>query len=122
MLVIRRRAGQSILIGDNIEIEVIEVTPTRVKLGIVAPKQIGVVRKEIVLTQEANRAAASGVSPERLQDLMRELEGWPPALEGESKCAGGKILSLPSDTVSLGEPAMRLPQSRPAIADMAGDG
>lgn len=62
MLVIRRRAGQSILIGDEIEIEVVEVGPTRVKLGIHAPRGVTVLRKEIVLTREENRLAARSLS------------------------------------------------------------
>jgi carbon storage regulator len=73
MLVIRRRAGQSILIGDDIEIEIIEVAPSRVKIGITAPKEVCVVRKEIRLTSEANRAAARGFSPERFDRLLEQF-------------------------------------------------
>ena len=58
MLVIRRRAGESILIADDVEIEILEITPTRVKLGVKAPKEVPVLRKEVRLTQDRNRAAA----------------------------------------------------------------
>ncbi len=61
MLVIRRRAGESILIADDIEIEVLETTPTRVKLGIKAPKAVAVRRKEVRLTEVQNRAAAEEI-------------------------------------------------------------
>jgi carbon storage regulator len=60
MLVIRRRAGESLLISDNIEIEILELGPTHVKLGIRAPRQIAVWRKEVQVTAEQNRAAALG--------------------------------------------------------------
>lgn len=48
MLVISRRRGQRILIGDGIEIIVTEVHRSSVKLGIRAPRGVGIVRAEIV--------------------------------------------------------------------------
>lgn len=76
MLVIRRRAGEVVLLGDNIEIEILELTHTQVKLGIRAPKQVTVLRKEIQLTGEQNRVAARDVSPAAL-DLL--LDSFKPA-------------------------------------------
>lgn len=61
MLVIRRRAGESLIIAENVEIEVLEVGPTQVKLGIRAPKEILVLRKEIQLIREQNQAASRDV-------------------------------------------------------------
>ncbi len=61
MLVIRRKPGESIVIGDNIEVQVTEITPNRVKLCVAAPKEISVLRKEVHLTREANRAAADAI-------------------------------------------------------------
>ncbi len=58
MLVMRRRAGESFLIGPDIKIEVLEVGPTRVKIGISAPAAMPVVRNEIVLTREENLLAS----------------------------------------------------------------
>lgn len=69
MLVIRRRAGESVLIGGDVEVEVIDIGLTRVKLGITAPKEIVVLRKEVRLTREENLAAARGLAPERLVEL-----------------------------------------------------
>jgi carbon storage regulator len=73
MLVIRRRAGQSLLIGESIEIEIIEVASTKVKLGIRAPKEIPVLRKEIKMTQEENQIAAKGLSSEAFQNLIENF-------------------------------------------------
>jgi carbon storage regulator len=73
MLVIRRRAGQSVLIGDNIEIEVIETGPGKVKLGITAPREILVLRNEIRFTREENVLAAQGVTPEAVHSLLERI-------------------------------------------------
>jgi carbon storage regulator len=69
MLVIRRRPGESVLIGGDVEVEVIDIGLTRVKLGITAPKEIVVLRKEVRLTREENLAAARGLAPEKLVEL-----------------------------------------------------
>ena len=73
MLVIRRRAGESILIAGDIEIEVLETTPARVKLGIRAPKNIEVIRKEIGLIAGANLSAAREVSLDLLSPVLAQL-------------------------------------------------
>jgi carbon storage regulator len=73
MLVIRRRAGESILIAGDIEIEVLETTPTRVKLGIKAPKEVTVLRKEVRLTEDHNRAAAQEIPLSLLTPFVSQL-------------------------------------------------
>lgn len=73
MLLVRRRAGESIRIGEDIEIQITEVTPTRVTLGIVAPREIPVVRSEVRLTREQNRAAAEAPDVDSLTLLARAL-------------------------------------------------
>ncbi len=59
MLVLQRRAGQSIKIGDAIEVVVLEVSGEHVRLGIEAPRDIRVLRHELLeeLTQENRQAA-----------------------------------------------------------------
>jgi carbon storage regulator CsrA len=44
MLIIGRRAGESIFLGEDVEVKIMDITPSRVKLGIVAPKQLGILR------------------------------------------------------------------------------
>ncbi len=73
MLVIRRREGEAVLIGEDVEVEVLEITPARVKLGIRAPEAVQVLRKELKATREQNLAAARGVSDEGLARLLRLL-------------------------------------------------
>jgi len=73
MLVIRRRAGESFLIDGNIEVEILEVGSTQVKLGIVAPKEISILRKEVHTTREQNRTASREISILELTSLADKL-------------------------------------------------
>jgi carbon storage regulator len=82
MLVMRRRAGESVLIGDDIEIEILDVGPTRVKLGIVAPASQTITRKEVILTRSENLTAARNPSPEVIAWLSRKLS---PELSKDSR-------------------------------------
>jgi len=59
MLVVRRRQGESLVIGEDIEVVILEAGPNRVKLGIMAPREVLVFRKELELTRQQNRAAAT---------------------------------------------------------------
>jgi carbon storage regulator len=61
MLVLRRRAGETLLIGDDIEIEILEVGAQGVKIGIRAPREITILRKELRLVEEQNQAAAAAL-------------------------------------------------------------
>lgn len=59
MLVLSRKKGQSIILGDNIEISIIEIQGDQVRIGINAPKTVTVFRKELFLEiQEENKKAA----------------------------------------------------------------
>jgi carbon storage regulator len=73
MLIVRRRAGDSLIIADMIEIEIIEIGPTRVKLGIKAPQHVTVVRGEVRLTEAENVAAAGSMTKERVDGLLEEI-------------------------------------------------
>jgi len=72
MLVIRRRPGESIVLGEDIEIEVLDASASQVKLGIRAPRSVAVVRKEILLVGEQNRAA-SRLSAAEVEKLLSAL-------------------------------------------------
>jgi carbon storage regulator len=47
LLILARKNNESIIIGDDIEVSIVDITPTTVKLGIKAPSSIPVHRKEI---------------------------------------------------------------------------
>lgn len=78
MLVIRRRAGESFFIGENVEVEVLEIAASQVKIGIRAPREVTVLRKEIYLTAEQNRSALN-VPQTAMDSLMRHFRGIKPA-------------------------------------------
>jgi carbon storage regulator len=79
MLIIRRRPGQSILVGEDVEIQIIEIGPTRVKLGITAPDRVTVTRKEVKLIREQNLDASRGAAPDAISALIERLR--PPFLQ-----------------------------------------
>lgn len=58
MLIIRRKPHESVLIGQDVEICILDSSAGKVTLGIVAPRQVRVLRKEIQETFDQNRAAA----------------------------------------------------------------
>jgi carbon storage regulator len=73
MLVMRRRAGESFQIGPDIEVEILEITPARVKIGVIAPSTFTITRKEIVLTREENLTASRPAPPETIAWLTDRL-------------------------------------------------
>ncbi len=73
MLVMRRRAGESILIGEDIEIQIIHIGESRIKLGISAPKSIAVTMKEVKLVGQENLAAAQLRSVAALRNMLDRL-------------------------------------------------
>ena len=73
MLVLRRRAGESFLIGDDIEVEVLAVTQQGAKIGIRAPKDTVVLRKELKITQEENAKAAHDAPLKDFQKALGKL-------------------------------------------------
>jgi carbon storage regulator len=77
MLVLTRRPGESITIGEDIVITVVSVSGNQVRVGIAAPRSVQVVREEIYhAMQEENRAAARGShSPGLLEGVLTRLRG-----------------------------------------------
>ena len=71
MLALSRKKNEAIVINNNVEITVLEIKGDQVKLGISAPKEVPVYRKEVyVQIQEANKEAMNVVSAETLSKLF----------------------------------------------------
>ncbi len=71
MLALSRKKNEALVINNNIEITVLEIKGEQVKLGISAPKEIPVYRKEVYIQiQEANKEAMNADSLESLQNLF----------------------------------------------------
>jgi len=64
MLVLGRQSGEVVMIGDDIEVYVVDISAGKVRLGIVAPKHIAVNRKEVHERIKAENAAAAQVKAE----------------------------------------------------------
>jgi carbon storage regulator len=67
LLIITRRPGEKIMLGDEIVIEVIEVGGSSVRVGISAPKSVPVYREEIWRAVKDENAAAAAVDPGQLK-------------------------------------------------------
>ena len=74
MLVISRKVSESIIIGDNIEILVSEIGTDRVKICINAPKEVPIVRRELLETRNMNKEAASAPNSKLLEQLKTRLK------------------------------------------------
>jgi carbon storage regulator len=73
MLVLTRKATQSIMIGDDVELWLLSIMGEKVRLGIQAPREIPVFRKEIYLEiQQRNLAAAASARAE-VDDALTRL-------------------------------------------------
>ena len=71
MLALSRKKNEALIVNNNIEITVLEIKGEQVKLGISAPCEVPVYRKEVyVQIQEANKEAMSAEGMESLHDLL----------------------------------------------------
>ena len=92
MLVLSRRLGESIVIGNDVVVRVIDVRGDQIKLGIEAPRDVQIHREEVWLElQEENARAAAGST--RTRDMVAKLPARPSA--GGPTPAGGPTLGRP---------------------------
>ena len=73
MLVLARKPNQSIMIGDDIEIKIIEVKGDQIKVGINAPRHIAVHRKEIY--EEIKKANIEATESQKKFDKLKTISG-----------------------------------------------
>ena len=78
MLVLSRQRDESIVIGEDIEVTVVDIRGDKVRLGIAAPKHITVHRKEVYEAIKRENRAAAEVRPEDVSGLRAR----PPGTEG----------------------------------------
>ena len=71
MLALARKVNESIVIGNNIEITILEVKGDQIKIGVDAPKSVPIYRKELYLQiQEENKKAGGNVDINALKNLF----------------------------------------------------
>lgn len=72
MLVISRKKGENILIGEDIEISIISIEGSSVKLGIKAPKKLQILRKELYIEVENENKNALAKNIDIIKDFTRK--------------------------------------------------
>ena len=71
MLALTRKKGESLVINNNIEVTILEIRGDQIKLGISAPRDVSIYRKEVYLQiQEENKAALETNNAEALKNLF----------------------------------------------------
>ncbi|HHV72114.1 MAG TPA: carbon storage regulator CsrA [Clostridia bacterium] len=80
MLVLSRKKSESIMIGEDIEVFVVEIGPNQVKLGIKAPKSVAIHRREVfeAIKEESRQSAQTSrnftLKKEQLKDLFKKIQ------------------------------------------------
>ena len=73
MLILQRKEGESLLIGDEVEVTVLAVEAGRVRLAIQAPREVPILRSELKAAAQTNREAADEeASPLELLGVLKE--------------------------------------------------
>jgi carbon storage regulator len=80
MLILSRRVGECVTIGNDITVKVVSISGNQIRLGITAPREVRVLREEIFnAIQEENRAAANAPdSGRKLEDAYKRLRSPTP--------------------------------------------
>ncbi len=76
VLVLTRKSNQSIMIGDEIEVSVLSIMGEKVRIGIQAPRDIPVFRKEVYLEIQSEGVAAGSAKAE-VDDALKRLSSRP---------------------------------------------
>lgn len=71
MLALTRKKGEALVLNNNIEVTILEIRGDQVKIGVSAPKEVPIYRKEVYLQiQKENEAASSADSMKALKNLL----------------------------------------------------
>ncbi len=89
MLVLSRQKNEAIMIGDDVEITIVDIRGDRVRIGITAPQDVPVHRKEVYEAIKRENIEASQADVKDLSALDDLLGGKKPA-EGEDEDKGGR--------------------------------
>src|SRR5215216_151585 len=89
MLVLSRQRDETIMIGDDIEVTVVDIRGDKVRLGINAPKEISVHRKEVYDAIRRENREAAQVKPEDLSGLGKGPQKTPAVQQQQQPHNGG---------------------------------
>ena len=88
MLVLSRKAGQSLIIGNDIIVRLLEIRGQQVRLGVEAPSDVSVVREELHRAVAAENQEAAQGGPSKVADLastLRRRREHPPREDGRGR-------------------------------------
>ena len=91
MLVLTRKSNQSIMIGDDIEVSVLAIMGEKVRIGIQAPRDVPVFRKEVYLEIQQENAAAEGAR-EEVDAALRDIGGGEPTAEAAGRASAHHVV------------------------------
>ncbi len=72
MLVLSRQRDETIMIGDDVEVTIVDIRGDKVRLGITAPRSIQVHRKEVYDAIKRENQQAAGLSPGEVSEVANE--------------------------------------------------
>jgi carbon storage regulator len=75
VLVLTRKTNQSIMIGDAVEVSVLAVSRDKIRLGITAPRDVPVYRKEVYLSIQEERVGAEATASKQVDEALEDLSG-----------------------------------------------
>jgi carbon storage regulator len=73
VLVLTRKTNQSIMIGDAVEVSVLAVSRDKIRLGITAPRDVPVYRKEVYLSIQEEQVGAEADASKRVDEALEDL-------------------------------------------------
>jgi carbon storage regulator len=73
MLVLTRKANQSIMIGDDVEVSVLAISPKKIRLGITAPREIPVYRREVYVSIKGEDEDGDGPARGKVESALDTL-------------------------------------------------
>ncbi|WP_110931094.1 carbon storage regulator CsrA [Paenibacillus bouchesdurhonensis] len=78
MLVLKRKLGESVMIGDQIQVQILGIEGDQIKLGFVAPKEVQILRQELYIgiasENNAAREQPSVIQPEQILNLLKNFK------------------------------------------------
>ena len=72
MLVLSRQRDETIMIGDDVEVTIVDIRGDKVRLGITAPREIQVHRKEVYDAIKRENQQAAGLSPTEVSEVVKD--------------------------------------------------
>ncbi|WP_055106057.1 carbon storage regulator CsrA [Paenibacillus ihumii] len=78
MLVLKRKLGESVMIGDQIQVQILGIEGDQIKLGFVAPKEVQILRQELYIgiasENNAAREQSNVIQPEQILNLLKNFK------------------------------------------------